>query len=234
MTLPKQTVDLLNCFAGYIGSIVAFGVLYHRLYLKVPTRFLFAQDIASTQRSTVREMKTARLAQAAFARSALMEARPIVGSDAASITSGFYRVATVTTPDGSTLRLVALTGPPAGGIRGVVFTYVDVTGHEHDFGTIDGQVPPRNMPEFEALVTMRIAQLESEAANLKEFLAGIDNSTSRLWSLMDFVYFSTITQTTVGYGDILPNSSLIRSLVALQILIGYALLVVAVNVVLLR
>lgn len=90
------------------------------------------------------------------------------------------------------------------------------------------------MQEFEALVTMRIAQLESEAANLREFLAGIDNSTSRLWSLMDFVYFSTITQTTVGYGDILPNSSLIRALVAIQILIGYALLVVAVNVVLLR
>lgn len=101
MTLPKQTVDLLNCFVGYIGSILAFGVLYHRLYLKIPTRFLFAQDIASTQRSTVHKMKTARLTQAAFARSALMEARPIVGSDAASITSGFYRVATLTTPDGS-------------------------------------------------------------------------------------------------------------------------------------
>jgi hypothetical protein len=234
MTLPRQTVDLLYCFAGYIGSIVAFGLLYHRLYLKVPNRFLFAQDIASTQRSTVRETKTARLAQAAFARSALMEARPIIGSDAASITSGFYRVATLTTPAGATLRLVALTGPPAGGIRGVVFTYVDVTGHEHDFGAIDGKVPPRNMQEFEALIAMRVAQLESEEANLKKFLAGLDNSTSTLWNIMDFVYFSTITQTTVGYGDILPNSSLIRLLVATQILIGYALLVVAVNVVLLR
>jgi hypothetical protein len=47
----------------------------------------------------------------------------------------------------------------------------------------------------------------------------------------DFLYFSIITQSTVGYGDILPNRTLIRIFVSLQILWGLVLLVVAINLV---
>jgi hypothetical protein len=46
------------------------------------------------------------------------------------------------------------------------------------------------------------------------------------------VYFSTIVQTTVGFGDILPNRTPVRMLVTAQIMIGYALLVVVLNIVL--
>lgn len=48
---------------------------------------------------------------------------------------------------------------------------------------------------------------------------------------MDFVYFSLITQSTVGYGDILPNSTAVRVLVSVQILLGYLILVVLINLV---
>ena len=40
--------------------------------------------------------------------------------------------------------------------------------------------------------------------------------THTISRLADFAYFSLITITTVGYGDILPNSSLARSLVGLD------------------
>ena len=40
------------------------------------------------------------------------------------------------------------------------------------------------------------------------------------WQFIDFVYFSAMTQTTVGYGDILPNSSYVRFLVMVQALLG--------------
>jgi len=52
-----------------------------------------------------------------------------------------------------------------------------------------------------------------------------------IWSYLDFVYFATISQTTIGYGDILPNSTTVRVLVITQGLIAYALLIVVLNIV---
>lgn len=40
------------------------------------------------------------------------------------------------------------------------------------------------------------------------------------YSLVDFLYFSAVTITTVGYGDILPNSTRVRSLVMAEALLG--------------
>ena len=53
-----------------------------------------------------------------------------------------------------------------------------------------------------------------------------------VWSYWDFVYFSTVTQTTVGYGDIVPNSTSARAGVVVQLIIGTGLLVVGLNLVL--
>jgi hypothetical protein len=50
------------------------------------------------------------------------------------------------------------------------------------------------------------------------------------WTAYDFLYFSIITQTTVGYGDILPNCTRVRKLVTAQVLIGLFLLAVFINV----
>ncbi len=57
---------------------------------------------------------------------------------------------------------------------------------------------------------------------------------ARIWRFWDFVYFSAIVQTTVGFGDILPNRTAVRMLVIIQILIGYAVLVVLLNIILSR
>ena len=49
------------------------------------------------------------------------------------------------------------------------------------------------------------------------------------WSYLDFFYFSAITQTTVGYGDILPNRSIVRMFVVGQVLTGLVLLGVGIS-----
>ena len=75
--------------------------------------------------------------------------------------------------------------------------------------------------------------MEREAAALQKQITELSlESPPGVWEFWDFVYFSTIVQTTIGLGDILPNSTLIRQLVILQVLAGYAILVVAVNAVL--
>src|SRR5262249_48212912 len=53
-----------------------------------------------------------------------------------------------------------------------------------------------------------------------------------IWSFTDFLYFSTIIQSTVGLGDIQPNSTQVRAIVMVQILIGYAILIVLLNIML--
>jgi hypothetical protein len=71
-------------------------------------------------------------------------------------------------------------------------------------------------------VRARIAPLESvsRATNPSEEKT---NYKSRYWGYLDFVYFSAMTQTTVGYGDIVPNSTFTRLLAAIQVLTGLAL-----------
>jgi hypothetical protein len=44
------------------------------------------------------------------------------------------------------------------------------------------------------------------------------------YPLLDFLYFSAVTITTVGYGDILPNSSYVRTLVMAEALLGVTLI----------
>jgi hypothetical protein len=71
-------------------------------------------------------------------------------------------------------------------------------------------------------VRARIAPLEfvSRATNPSEEKT---NDKLLIWGYFDFVYFSAMTQTTVGYGDIVPNTTSTRLLAAIQVLMGLAL-----------
>lgn len=75
-----------------------------------------------------------------------------------------------------------------------------------------------------------INQTQSDLAELLRRQATVSGTSPEVWSYWDFFYFSSISQTTVGYGDILPNSVVIRMLVVVQVLISYVLLVVVLNV----
>ncbi|GBF34622.1 potassium channel protein [Desulfocucumis palustris] len=43
------------------------------------------------------------------------------------------------------------------------------------------------------------------------------------YSFWDFAYFSAITITTLGYGDILPNNTIVRTIVIIELLFGLAM-----------
>lgn len=49
------------------------------------------------------------------------------------------------------------------------------------------------------------------------------------YPLIDFLYFSAVTITTLGYGDILPNSSLVRGLVMTETIIGAIILAISIS-----
>ena len=69
----------------------------------------------------------------------------------------------------------------------------------------------------------RLFERENEYQDLKdekkEIISQLKDSNHYL-SFWDFLYFSTITQSSTGYGNILPNSQCVRMVVTLQIILG--------------
>jgi hypothetical protein len=91
-----------------------------------------------------------------------------------------------------------------------------------------------SLPETSEKFVKLLDKIDSDYS--KKITDELDAATApealiRPWSYWDFVYFSTITQSTVGYGDILPNSTSVRMVVVMQVLVGYALLIVILNLV---
>lgn len=59
-------------------------------------------------------------------------------------------------------------------------------------------------------------------------LKKVANGTFK-YPLWNFLYFSTVTITTLGYGDILPNSTLVRALVMIETVIGVVIIGIVVS-----
>lgn len=57
------------------------------------------------------------------------------------------------------------------------------------------------------------------------------NDFLHTWNLLDFIYFSTQTITGGGYGDIIPNSTVVRIAVITETVLGYFIIVGILNVV---
>ena len=57
------------------------------------------------------------------------------------------------------------------------------------------------------------AQLENRLKEEREHLESLTKFTREYWSYTDFLNFSAITQSTVGYGDIMPNRTMVRATV---------------------
>jgi len=61
-----------------------------------------------------------------------------------------------------------------------------------------------------------------------EFLKQVEDENLN-YSYWDFLYFSVVTATTLGYGDILPNVTYVRVIVAIQTIVGVILIGVFVS-----
>jgi hypothetical protein len=94
-------------------------------------------------------------------------------------------------------------------------------------------LPKEDILPYKDTIMKRIRRLQGLVENVEQYYTYILNSEFRLypWSFFDFFYFSVITLTTVGYGDILPNSTYVRKWVVAEVLTGYGLIMVVLNVI---
>jgi hypothetical protein len=72
---------------------------------------------------------------------------------------------------------------------------------------------------FKGHLSDLISFYEKERINLRSLIESSSLSDSS-WDFLDFIYFSSVTMTTLGYGDIVPNKRITRLCVTAQSVCG--------------
>jgi hypothetical protein len=101
---------------------------------------------------------------------------------------------------------------------------VDFYDHQKKIGTQNishfTMTFPDQAAQYQELVTVLSSDLQALLVEDQRRLLTLAGPNPEIWTYGDFFYFSVITQTTVGYGDILPNNTTIRICVSIQVLLG--------------
>jgi hypothetical protein len=220
--------------------LFVFACVYLAIHRHNPTSFAFSDDVLRSQDMTYRSMEAEESERNRPWISALERMQLDLQTNEATITS-------TRNPYGATLRCGS--GYEASIIRRLPYQSTAMAKRKRrppppwkelllsrpddedrltSIKLPDSEKVPQSEEEFKDLLNRVLNDLRIEADNHLD-LATSPLSSPRMWSFWDFLYFSTITQSTVGYGDILPNSTLVRMVVALQVLFSCAIVVVFIN-----
>lgn len=74
-------------------------------------------------------------------------------------------------------------------------------------------------------IPRKISILDSIIDNIESRIYEIEKEAKSYRMLVNFFYFSAVTMTTLGYGDILPGTVLMRFLVFIQVIIAICIIV---------
>ena len=232
---PKH-VWLLVVFFTYLLVILIYSVIYYLLYQHNPGFFLANMEITESRKDEI-DRHVSSL------------------TDQVEIMQLFYDYLS---DDQATTEMESTTGPGWHLRRSIVAKTANYTlahlyswselgyarGYTHSLQVLGDENSqlfswgkplfefwglPSNEKELQEIVGRVLSRLESQLKSFSRRSERWDLRHPTVWTYIDFLYFSTITQTTVGYGDILPNSTIVRIFVMSQALLGIALLVVVIN-----
>jgi ion channel len=235
-TNSKQEFVIVT-FALYLFSIVVFANIYFAIYGRDRRNFAFHADIAEQHREEARSRLNARL-QSASERARLLEEALVEVAAHANLSNAKREEIVLVTATGAlvhfepTVQLVPSGGPTP---RSEPSTRLEL---RDPVGNIVWQTewaagPDSSEPGYFGKSIKRFAeQQRKEEQSTTMSLEAVEKDAAAEWTLLDFLYFSTIIQSTVGLGDMLPNSTISRRIVAIQIIVGYAILVLLLNIVL--
>jgi hypothetical protein len=241
-------------FLGYLGTMGCFAHVYSYMYSLNTSWFAFASDIEKTRRQELAGGRTdidrVNALQVAFEELSdqVFRGRAMINpSDQkewlvrvscahyrfdfnfnptwSNEGNQFVRHGRVVIKDMSGILLgsesVRLTGPTTSSLIGL-----STRDRDKLFESI---FPPRDPPSILALMPSITESLSSAHQIIESPELQLGPSLPEDWTFEDFLYFSVITQATVGYGDILPNSSAIRVCVIIQVMIGLVILGIGVT-----
>lgn len=235
---PSQSSPLkglLIIFIVYILLAFAFAGVYYLIYRWNPDTFSFNSDIVTVQRT--RQVAAAKeeldiafvqLKAADKLLSELKSKRPVVESKSAA---GRIRSASLVTEDYIYLFRFETKTAKYRSFEVPVLRIQDIQGNT--LAVYEGYGGywwlTDDIQDYQGAIEDFIEKLEKKIDGYHMIINTPLTSPIGIWSYWDFLYFSVITLTTVGYGDILPNSTTVRMVVILEILLGSLLLIVFIN-----
>jgi hypothetical protein len=211
--------------------LLYFGTFYEHLYHKDPKNFLFNSDASAAQLDRFRDDVRSSLPLKRFKKETLdlLLTRFSQKAEPVPKRCGFFPCLAYHIGDRS-LEFSWEGTPNTPGYWQI--TCRDTAGRSLWDEPI-GLDPLNLSPDALTLRTMT-ARLDERLARAidqdSRLLAG-QNDPRPIWSYWDFVYFSGITLTTVGFGDILPGTTKVRMLVLGESLLGVFMYIVVLNLV---
>ncbi|WP_417909542.1 potassium channel family protein [Candidatus Electronema sp. PJ] len=229
---------LLLVFFVYLSNLVLFSLIYTWLYRSNSISFLFNSDIVTAKnfflkKESVEEIASShkvinyiRLVSNALTNKDFKLEKKLLGVESSLLTEGNI-----------TFRFVEhidITGPewPTGIFN---LEVIDKNYNKSIVITLAGGIPntsyvlPENKKELSVLIDKAVKEQNEKIDAYKKIITSIDRDKITPWGYLDFFYFSCITQSTVGYGDIIPNTTTARLIISLQTIIGTLLLGVFIN-----
>jgi Ion channel len=227
--LTVRNIALVEVFGVFVGLLFVFGFIYYSLYRRRRSHFAFNSDILATRRTNFKDHCADQIPRVDLQIDRLRELLRFFDSDKTAskkVDKG------VKLSSGTDYKIGSVTYYFAHGAA--TSFYLEILDQGKTIGVFPVGPVQSLMWEFgsgKRVVANFLKRTERNRLDLLTRLGTTSEAWPDIWSYLDFVYFATISQTTIGYGDILPNSTTVRVLVITQVLIAYALLIVVLNIV---
>jgi hypothetical protein len=239
--LPRRHRSVWTVFIAYLCVLPVFAAIYDDLHRRDPDAFAFASPVAEARAFEVDRSVFAAIGRLTSADNELqrliMSLKSVTSISVSTSSAGDI---TVETPH------YVVYASPFHSIASADFPITRLRVHDknHRRKTEEMFIPsvepddvivgvPQSVetPSDErgaaisyAIATTALQRFTKQRAQYTKRLHRPLNQRQDQWEYADFLYFSVITQATIGYGDIIPNSRSARMVVMVHVLLSVALL----------